>query len=323
MSEEAEKPVYKDQEPMIGFGIQAYTKETELRFAHLINTVADYSPTGRGVLETAAAEGYKLQMLLASGMSGFVCPEMKTIYLNPACDDGALIETLVHESRHLYQHTKGIPSSHHEFILKDAVMLSRAKEADAETIGAAACYEIMVNGGIKEPWRAMEEKAPMITKGLTEAAAYEGAPVTSEMLQGAFTGWYKNPEIMNRYEDSYIMTQVLGNATSRSREAEPSDYFKRTMSSEEIVSTFCADAAGKCYWAGRPGVLAEPEFLEVREKVVQTAQSVNLFREKELGLKRDDSYQQLPIRGQRPKESPKTADKTAAVVLAAKQKRFR
>ena len=48
---------YTDQEPLIPFKIQAYTKSGNARFACLINTIAEHSPTGRSVLRAAAGEG--------------------------------------------------------------------------------------------------------------------------------------------------------------------------------------------------------------------------------------------------------------------------
>lgn len=47
---------YTDQEPLIPFKIQAYTKSGKARFACLINTIAEHSPTGRSVLRAAPAK---------------------------------------------------------------------------------------------------------------------------------------------------------------------------------------------------------------------------------------------------------------------------
>lgn len=313
---------YTDQEPLIPFKIQAYTKSGKARFACLINTIAEHSPTGRSVLRAAAGEGYGLQMMLMSGMSGFVCPENKTIYLNSACSDGALIETLAHECRHVEQHAKGVPDHHYECVLRDAVKLSRAAEADAETIGASACYEIMVNGGNDAPWKALEEKAPKITQGMAGATAYPGAPLTAEMMRGAFDGWYRNKAIMDIYEDSYIMGECLGNALSTSYKNNPADYFKREMSSAEIVNMFCTDGQGKCYWAGKPDVLDEPERLQVREKVIASARNVNAARA-EMGLKPDHSYRDLYVYGQsfEPADRSSQTENKAAALAAGLARR--
>ena len=310
------KTEYADREPVIPFKLKAFSKETERRFAYLINTVADYSPTGKSVLETAAKEGYQLQMMLMSGTFGFVCPEMKTIYLNSAASDGHLTETLVHEARHIQQHVNGIPSDHGEFVLRDALKLSRAKEADAETIGASAAYEIMVNGGGRAAWDALTENAPQITKGMRDAADRDGAPLTHKMMQGAFDGWYKNPAVMRIYEDSYMMTECLGGSCDSRN--DPRNYFKREMSSKEMVSAFCLDAEGKGYQSDRPNVLDEPERLQVQQKVLDMAKSVNENRRIN-GLTPDYSYRNLYLWGEAPKTVEKASNQAVLNAVAAKK----
>lgn len=312
---ENQTKTYADRAPEIPFKLKSFSKEGEKRFAHLINTVADYSETGKSVLETAANEGYQLQMMLMGGNYGFVCPETKTIYLNSAASDGHLIETLVHECRHIQQHKNGIPSEHGEFVLRDAVKLSRAKEADAETMGASAAYEIMINGGGREVWDALTEKAPKITEGLLNAAEREGAPLNHKMMQAAFDGWYQNREIMQIYEDSYLVTQCLGGSCDSRN--NPRDYFKREMSSKEMVSAFCLDASGKCYQSGRLNVLDEPERLQVQQKVLDMAERVNGNR-RQSGLNADVSYHSLYAWGTAPKNGGKGADKAVLSAAAAK-----
>lgn len=318
-----EKIVYKDQEPKVPFPLKCYGKETELRFAHLINTVAENSPIGLAVMEAAFKEGYSLQMVSATGWSGTVIPEAKMIYLNPLAEDAALVNTLVHECRHVEQYAKGLPTSHHEYNLKDAIKISRAKEADAEATSTAACYEIMVNTGIDGPWLAQKEKTPKITGGLMAAVPYESSPVTTEMLQGAFDGWFQNPKIIETYENTILMTQCLDNSLSTWRNLKVEDYFQKQMSSKEIVTSICTDAKGKCYWSNNPDVLDRPTCLEVSEKVFEKAKFVNNARNKEYGLKQDKSYLDLPIRGHKPKEVLKTADKAVPAVVLAQKTRGR
>ncbi len=238
------KTEYADREPVIPFKLKAFSKETERRFAYLINTVADYSPTGKSVLETAA------------------------------------------------------------------------KEADAETIGASAAYEIMVNGGGRAAWDALTEKAPQITKGMLDAAEREGAPLTHKMMQGAFDGWYKNPAVMRIYEDSYMMTECLGGSCDSRN--DPRNYFKREMSSKEMVSAFCLDAEGKGYQSDRPNVLDEPERLQVQQKVLDMAKSVNENRRIN-GLTPDYSYRSLYLWGEAPKTVEKASNQAVLNAVAAKK----
>ena len=305
---------YEKQELLVPFELHSSSEETRNRFAFLINTVAQYSSVGRDVLNTAADQGYQLQMMLMSGMSGFVCPENKTIYLNSSCPDGVLIETLAHECRHIQQHAKGIPASHHEFVLRDAVKVSRAKEADAETIGAAVSYEIMKNGGNDEAWKELEKKAPKITQAMLAAADQE-ASLNSKMMQAAFQGWYQNKAIMDIYENSYIMTECLGNALSDMNNGKAASYFKREMSSEQIVRAICTDAKGICYWADCVDVLNDPMKLRVDEEAIRLAESVNTAREQR-GLKRDDSYRDLFVYGREMKDKAHKKEREANLVQA-------
>lgn len=308
---------YKKQEPMIPFKIQAYTDAGKNRFAHLINTIAEHSATGRAVLQDAAKFGYKLQMQAMSGTQGFVCDEMKTIFLSTCYDDDVLVETLAHECRHVQQNMKGMPDNFHEFVIRDAVKVNRAIEADAEVIGAAVCYEIMKNGGNDAPLKALEKKVPKIVGGMMAAVKGDEKVATPEMMRGAFDGWFKNKAIMDIYEKSVIFTDCLGNSLRDYRDSKRTDFFKRAMSSAELVNTICHDAAGKCYWANNPDVMEEPARLQVAERTIIFAKGVNEDRGKD-GLNVDTSYKGLYAYGQplpspvKMDEQPNKTDKSAA-----------
>ncbi len=308
---------YKVQEPMIPFQIQAYTDAGRNRFAHLINMIAEHSPTGRAVLEDAAEAGYKLQMQAMSGTQGFVCDELKTIFLSTCYDDNVLVETLAHECRHVQQHMKGMPESLHEFVVRDAVKVNRAIEADAEAVGASVCYEIMENGGNDAPLKALEQKAPKIVGGMMAAVRSGEKTASPEMMQGAFDGWFKNKAIMDIYEKSMIFNDCLGNSLRDYSDSKRTDFFKREMSSAKIVNMICHDVTGKCYWADKPDVLEEPARLQVAEATVAFAETVNKDRA-ESGLNVDTSYKGLYVYGQplpapaKTAEQPKKSDKSAA-----------
>ncbi len=305
---------YIAQEPKIDLPFQAYSENGRNRFAHLINTIADYSPTGRAVLEDAAKAGFKLQMQAMSGTQGFVCEEMKTIFLSTCYDDNVLMETLAHECRHVQQGMRGVPDNYRELVIRDTVKLNRGIEADAESVGAATAWEIRKNSGNDGPWKALAEKCPKITQGMEAAAKGDEKIATPAMMRGAFDGWYQNKPMMDIYEKSVICTDVLSNSLQEHRESKPADFFKREMSSAEMVNMFCKDSAGKCYWADKPDVLDEPARLQINESTMAFAKSVNEFRA-ENNLKVDTSYNGLSVYG----TAPKTAEKNAknAVLQAA------
>lgn len=308
---------YIAQEPKIPFQIQSYTDAGRHRFAHLINMIADHSPTGRAVLEDAAKAGYKLQMQAMSGTQGFVCDEMKTVFLSTCYDDDVLVETLAHECRHVQQGMKGMPDNFHEFVIRDAVKVNRAIEADAEVIGASVCYEIMKNGGNDAPLKALEKKVPKIVNGMMSASKGDEKVASPEMMRGAFDGWFKNKAIMDIYEKSVITNDCLSNSMRDYRDSKRTDFFKREMSSSEIVNMVCHDSAGKCYWSTNPDVMEEPARLQVAESTITFAESVNDGRAED-GLNVDRSYKGLYVYGKplpapaKTAEQPKTAGKQAA-----------
>ena len=298
---------YKAQEPKIPFKIQAYTDDGRNRFAHLINMIADHSPTGRAVLEDAAKAGYQLKMQAMSGTQGFVCEGMKTVFLSTCYDDDVLVETLAHECRHVQQHMKGMPDNLHEFVIRDAVKVNRAIEADAEAVGASVCYEIMKNGGNDAPLKALETKVPKIVKSMMAKVKGDEKIATPEMMQGAFDGWFENKAIMDIYEKSVITTDCLGNSLRDHHDSKRTDFFKREMSSSEIVNMVCHDSTGKCYWSTNPDVMEEPARLQVAESTITFAKGVNEDRGRD-GLNVDTSYKGLYAYGQPLPAPVKTAD---------------
>lgn len=310
---------YIAQEPKIDLPFQAYTENGKNRFAHLINTIADNSPTGRAVLEDAAKAGYQLKMQAMSGTQGFVCEELKTIFLSTCYDDNVLMETLAHECRHVQQVMRGVPDNHRELVIRDTVKMNRAIEADAEAVGAATAWEIRKNSGNDGPWKALEEKCPKITQGMESAAKGDERIATPAMMRGAFDGWYQNKPMMDIYEKNVVFNDALSNSLQEHREAKPADFFKREMSSAEMVNMFCKDTAGKCYWADNPDVLNEPARLQINQNTMDFAKSVNEFRA-DKKLKVDTSYNDLYVYGTASKTAGKSANSAALQAAVARKK---
>lgn len=76
---------YKNEKPEIGFDLTGSNGEQK-RLAHLINSIAENSPAGRKILETAAKEGYAL-CFENPGLSHGICnSRQKRIALNPRGD---------------------------------------------------------------------------------------------------------------------------------------------------------------------------------------------------------------------------------------------
>ena len=165
----------------------------------------------------------------------------------------------------------------------------------------------------------MEEKCPKITQGLEAAAKGDEKTATPAMMRGAFDGWYQNKPMMDIYEKNVIFTDALSNSLQVHRESKPADFFKREMSSAEMVNMFCKDSAGKCYWADKPDVLNEPARLQINEETMNFAKSVNRFRA-ENNLKVDTSYNDLYVYGTAPKTAEKSANSAVLQAAAARKK---
>lgn len=289
-----------------------HPEREEARLISFVNTIAEKSPFGKAVLEEAARNGYTLGFENQSGSCGFCEKENKVIMLNPRMSDNLLIATLAHEARHAQQFANGAIEEFGYYNVKDDLKYNRAMEADAETAAAATCYEIRANGNAG-PWKAFAKDSRDISFGLMNGAASSGAgkgKITTPMLQGAFNGWYKDTAMVEGYEEGYV--QDVMNDAMENKEEQYLPYDAK-VSSAEIVTRFCKDAAGKCYWADRPDVLDSPEKLSVCAETVNVADKFFESREKRFGMKPDTSYKNLPVRDPENLDHPRAASEKSRV----------
>ena len=262
------------------------------RLTHLVNTIAENSPFGRAVLEDAAKAGYTLTMEKQKDTCGFCEAGSAMIVLNPSMDDGLLVATLAHESRHAQQFIRGATAEY------------GALEADAETAAAATCHEIRVNSGNAAPWNSFAEDSVDIAEGFMNAAPDPESPVTDKMLQGAFEGWYKDVDMMEAYEAD--ITDVM----QEMMEDEDFAPYDEKLKSSDVVNLFCHNAAGKCYWADRPDVLENADKLSIAPETRDVAEEYFAKREKLTGEKPDPSLNTLKVRGSENDPATKEAGNT-------------
>lgn len=264
------------------------------RMVNLIDTIANNSEFGRAVLEDAAANGYGITFEYMSAC-GYCEKDSKTIALNPTLSDDLLIATLAHESRHAQQFVHGANDDFGMMNLKSEIMNTRAEEADAETAAAATCFEMKKNG-IDGPWKAFSSDSPEISSEFLKASDEKSAQVTDKMLQAAFNGWFMDTKTVEAYERSYYQ-DVMDTAMDKGKEFKyPYD---KEFSSKEIVTMFCHNAKGECYWNDNQDVMNEPEKLTVCAKTINIADEFFRTREEKNGTAMDDSYLQLPVRDPR------------------------
>ena len=257
--------------------------------------IAGYSETGYSLLKQAQKDGYLLKWDVGNGWSGQVDADKKLIVLNDEETDGRLIETLVHECRHIWQFSKGVEYGCGMYNIKDAIRFHRCKEADAEAVTAAVCREIYLNSGDSSAWKAFASGRPFVAEGLERAARNrKESAVSHSMLQSAFNGWYKDERVVRAYEEHYIEKGILTECFDKNKNLK--SFFRKKTTSEKIVLTVCSDNCGGCYWKENPFVLNEPYRLLVSETTVRRAGEVLTGIEKITGIKQNHSYRELPIR---------------------------
>ena len=284
----------KWEEPLVKFDLIGESQEQKNRLSHIVNTVAKGSPFGKKILQDACDAGYSLAMEHMFGALGACEPENKKILLNPSMPNEDLIATLVHEARHAQQDIRApwlTERGNSEFATE--LKLYRAAEADAEAAAVAACYEIKQNTGNKAPYSASADRDALIVSAFA-AQAGSSTKVTSAMLRAAFNGWFENQPITEEYERSYLVDEM--NAVVKS-----GDFSKmkgnQSLSSRQIVETYCTDADGNCYWSTDPDVMEDRDKLSVGSKTRKAAEKFYQARLEKTGREIDATYADLKVRG--------------------------
>lgn len=277
----------------IPFKTKARKPKDQARLVKFINTIAESSPFGKSVLEEAASAGYTLCFEQQKDSCGFCDPDSRMIVLNPTLPDNLLIATLAHEARHAQQFCRGASAEFGQYNVKSEIMYTRAEEADAETAAAATCHEIRINSGNDGPWKSFSSDSVEIATEFMNAASSKDAPVSDKMLQAAFNGWYKATDMVEAYEEGYI--QDVMNEAVQYKDEQSYPYDKK-ISSADIVTMFCQNAEGKCYWNNNKDVLNEKEKLSVCAETITACDKFFVTRNKRYGTEMDNSYLDMPVR---------------------------
>ncbi len=324
VSKSAENKTDVSEKPIVPVDLSMCTENNKKRAVHIINTVAQNSEFGKELLEEIAKNGYQIRMFGACGWGGCVSQDTKILTLNCMCSDDELMQVVCHEARHIQQFSRGLESECNRYDFKGAVMSHRAKEADAQAASCAVCYDLMQKG-IDGPMKAFAKDDPLIAKGFMDACKDEKAPVTQQMMQGAFEGWFKNEEMVLRYEYGYLRDGGL--SYSWDERNHPETYYYKPVTSKEIVETICSDPSGKCYFAHDPNVLEQPEKLAITESTMKKCKQAFMIRQNAFGLPEDKTYTSLPLRENLKAQKQKNANSNkmpanvAARLIAARRSR--
>ena len=284
----------KWEEPLIDFKEITGTYAERAQLSHIINTIARGTEIGKKILEKAARNGYTLKMASLSGVGGFCNSQKKTIVLNSDFSESFLVSTLVHEARHAEQAMNATWTGERgSFVVESDLMLSRAKEADAQAIAAAACFEIRSNTGNSEPLCVMYDKDAYIMGALEKAAKSKKAPVTEKMLQAAFKGWYEGLEKVEAYEKSYQCEQMQYAVARGDYSTTP---YSKKLSSSQIVTALCKTSDGMCYFEDDKDVLSDRDRCSVCQETAEEFERFFKLREKTTGQPTDKTYETLKVR---------------------------
>lgn len=284
----------KREDPLIKFQEVSGTDYEQAQAFYVINTIARGSKIGRSLLEKAAADGYKIKMNYVAG-AGAVCnSEAKVIVLNPAFSEETMISSMVHEARHAEQNKNATwTGSRGDFSIETELMLSRAMEADAQSVAAAACFEIFATTGNSGPLTEMRLTDPHIVLPMESALKNVKSPVTAEVLKAGFNGWFEHTSTVETYEKCYQVAKMnYANGTGDYSRA----MFGKTLTSEQIVSAFCIDPEGKCYFEDDKTVLKDREKCAVSEGTMAEFEKFFTLRRERTGMPADESFTTLKIR---------------------------
>lgn len=293
---------YKTEKPEIDIRLKG-SKNEKKRLTALVNAVAKNSPTGRKLLQDAADNGYSLDFLVQPNSYGSCNREKKRVHLNPTFDDGKLIATLAHETRHAQQHRRGVP----EFYTTDMateVRLRRATEADAQAASAQVALEIRAATKDDSVWRAFAQTAPVIAAAVMKPSIEKSLGMVVEdqasTMRDAFKGWFDQSAIVSAYEERYLrgpMTSIGFLPVWARLNTFKDMTFSDHMTSQQIVETVCATNNGGCYFKNDPNVLNTSRMCSIQPETYRTAEHFFKMRRDLTGRAEDRSFRGLPTRG--------------------------
>ena len=262
--------------------------------SYVINTIARGTKIGKTILEKAAENGYSIHMANMTGAAGTCDSRKKMIVLNPNFSEDVLISSLVHEARHAEQDKNATwTGARGSFEMETDLMLSRAKEADAQAIAAAACFEIQANTGDSEPLDAMRVTDPHIVEPMLEVVPRDSSAVTDKMIQAAFKGWYDGDETVETYEKCYQVAQM---EYAMSKDDYSKTPFDKALTSEQIVTALCKTPDGRCYFENDKDILSDRDKCSVCKATAKVFDRFFERREEKTGTPADKTYDSLKIR---------------------------
>ncbi len=248
----------------------------------LINNVAA-CPTGKKLLENAAALGYTLCTDSIDGF-GHCSAKDKRIVLSNRCSYDKLVSSLAHETRHVEQISKGAePYYTSEVSLKDQLIEKRLMEADAVATSLMVCHELREQGN-KAPMEAAQ------THYEKEIAAFEKGMETSskEALTQAALAWYENKNRLFKHECRVVAAPVSVGANFENTTGK----YKK-LTAEDCIVRLCA-FNGEPYFTKSADELKTPERAGISERLKYWL-DINANLCKNEGVSQESSIASIPV----------------------------
>jgi len=249
----------------------------------LINDVAA-SPTGKKLLENAAALGYTLSTDSSIDGMGYCSAKDKRIILSDHCSYDKLISSLAHEARHVEQISKGAePYYTSDVLLKDQLVEKRLMEADAVATSLMVCHELRQQGN-KAPMEAAQ------THYEKEIAAFEKGMKKSpeEAITQAVLAWYENKNRLFKHE-----CRVVAAPASVGANFENTTGQYKNLTAEDCLNRFCS-FNGEPYFTKSADELKTPERAGISERLKYWL-TFNENLCKEHGVSQEPSIASIPV----------------------------
>ena len=270
------------------------TEEEKNRLTKITNRMTK-SSFGKDTLEIAAEAGYSI--CFVDGLPGLgVCDRHeKTISLGSSFNDDMLVMALSHEARHAGQFIREpwLDDIEHDS-LKAQIMVSRAIEADAQSVSCMVCWELMQQGD-RDVYGNFRSVNRLISRRFEKELRKKDADVGKAMTE-AFEGWYDNDQLKSAYEEIYYVDRL----SAICRDGYGAELkMDRNLTGKELVDKVCFAGKDVIYFTGDPKMLECGSFLDVNDKTMSYFKRFMKERKEKYGLDADKTLEEIPLRDNR------------------------
>lgn len=281
------------KQPAVGFKTEG-TREEQKRLRQIVDEIANNSPFGKEMLETAAKAGYTLSMKFMHETVYDADLSSKKITLNSDFRKEDLIAGMIRTCRDVQRSENGA-KRYDMFSLnvKSAVMVSRAVLADSDARVALTLTQMKENGA-GDAYEKFSEKNPALYEALEEGRRQGSDKIG---LRAAFDSWYQNADLKTMKERVFL-DQPMRDAM-RGKDFRGMD-FNTDLKSADVIDRICDYKGGRYF--DDANALDDGKYLDICEATKKMADKFFEARKNFVFGKpeADASYKNLPVREDRP-----------------------